>query len=125
MPTLSTPTFNHYGAGLAFAQSETWTVNPGVVAASVLSAGAYSNFDQSELVNWGVLMTSSATRAGVEFWANDGIITNKFTGLIIGGDGILVNGDTETIDNAGQVTGKHGAGVVFDWYSKFVTLNNT
>ncbi len=125
MPTLSAPVFNHYAAGLGFTQSESWTVNPGVIASSVLSAGAYSNYDQSELVNWGVLMTSSNTRAGVEFWADDGVITNKFTGLIIGGDGILVAGDTETIDNAGLVTGKHGDGVVFDWSSKFVTLNNT
>jgi hypothetical protein len=126
MPTLSTQVFNLSQPGVQFSDSETWTVLPGIIAQSSGNSGAYSQYDHSELVNYGAIISSAPNRDGVEFYGDDCIITNKLSGLILGDhDGVYVDGDTQTIDNAGLISGKHGSGVEFWWDAKFVTVKNT
>jgi hypothetical protein len=53
------------------------------------------------------------------------IIDNQATGLILGySDGVLVGGDTPTINNAGLIVGKYGYGADFWFDSKFAELNS-
>ena len=85
---------------------EQWTIDQGVIAgATGISAdGVDSSFDQSTLDNEGVVF--SAQSGGVVFnsSSSNGLIQN-FGGAIISGfdDGIIVNGNGETISNSGEI----------------------
>ena len=106
MPTLSTPVFNTFLPGLEFTDSQTWKINPGIMVNSTENDGVVSIYNQSELDNYGAIISTATNYAGVRFYGDDSIINNQFTGLILGDfDGVLVDGDTATINNAGQIIG--------------------
>ena len=124
--TQSFDVFNHTDPGIRFdSANETWTISPDVLVSSGTNDGVHSDFNGSTLLNEGTILSGGQFQAGVNFQDNAAHVTNASGATIIGArDGIVVDGDTATIDNFGLVEGLTGRGVDFGEESQTVTLTN-
>ena len=112
---------------ISFAQAgDSWSFLPLLPPMVISSLGdaVVSTHDNNSLYNY-AQSTIAGVTGGVSFTGGHGAITNYFGGAIVGKIAILVNGDTETIDNSGAVGSLAGDyGVVFGSASNHVTLTN-
>jgi Ca2+-binding RTX toxin-like protein len=122
----STDIFSDATAGITFDQdNEVWIVDAGVVVSSGANAGVFSLHAHSELDNSGSILSAAEFEDGVEFTGDSGLIINRPGARIISAvDGVFVNGNSETIENHGSISGLSDTGVVFGTSSAGVTLTN-
>ena len=130
METFLTQDFDRFvtgDPGIAFtADSQTWTISPGVLVSSSDEDGVYTEHDGSTLINKGTILSDGKSKSGVNLLGDNGAVTNAAGARIIGaGDGIVISGKTAAIDNHGAILGLGDIGVDFDASSDGVTLNNS
>jgi hypothetical protein len=109
---------------------EQWTIDQGAIAGAtgIFGDGVDSSSDQSTLDNKGVVFSTQSDGVDFNSSSSNGFIQN-FSGAIISGsnDGILVNGNGETINNSGEIveTDPFGiAGILFGIDSRNDQLTN-
>ena len=120
------------GPGISFNSDEQITVDQGIITGSTgvpsTDNGINSLLGLSILDNSGIVFSSH--RIGVDFdvGSSSGLIQNFTSGTISGfEDGIVVNGDGETINNSGDVFGTGlniGLGIQFGLFSRNVQVSN-
>ncbi len=122
----ATDVFNGADPGIMFDNdNETWTIDAGVLVSSQASAGVFSDHANSIVDNIGTVLTAAEFDAGVEFTGDSGLILNEAGARIIGAaEGVLVEGNSETIENHGSIRGLADIGVLFGISSNRVTLTN-
>ena len=120
------------GPGISFNSDEQITVDQGIITGSTgvpsTDNGINSVLSLSILDNSGIVFSSHRIGVDFDFGSSSGLIQNFTSGTISGfEDGIVVNGDGETINNSGDVFGTGlniGLGIQFGLFSRNVQLSN-
>jgi Ca2+-binding RTX toxin-like protein len=127
MHTQTTDVYNTTADGLdissaGFQHPLTWTIAAGILVSSTEGFGVYSDRQGSTLFNFGQVFAGA--NDGVLFLDDDGIIVNKPSAAITAQYiGVAVDGNHETIDNLGSITGLT-LGVAFYSGSNNTSLTN-
>jgi hypothetical protein len=108
------------------ADNETVEVRPGVAVSSQTSAGIFSSFSNSKLINSGHIVSDSFGSAGVQInGGTNAKIVNKHGGVIEGFDGlVLIDPGNNTVDNYGRVVATTADGLLFSVDTGPDLLNN-
>jgi hypothetical protein len=108
------------------ANNETVDVRRGVTVSSQSSAGIFSAFSNSKLLNSGHIVSGSFGSAGVQInGGTNAKIVNKHGGLIEGFDGVvLIDPGNNTVDNYGRLIATTADGLLFSVDTGPDLLNN-